>query len=367
MKVSNGYLCHHHNYDLKAMVEDWESCVDKFAHNFPKNHHPACDRKSQNDCDCPDFTRGAHAMMTLKAVVGQSRLYSPLYIEYIKLTMADKVKRIGKYYAKATEEDIYLPPNSKFRQFRFFTWNKKKQRIVVRIIKDNISSKKVLLKHLRKLKPLQVFYTTGLWLNPQGIGPNPEGKFGRSKFVKKKWCDKDGNVTLPRYHNTLMKRDLFFDVDYDNKDYNEGIRMVQRTIDTLLKLRKTGKYTLPRLTEDDIEIVFSGGKGFHVIVHGYYDKVLVGDEPLTEFVNTTMKNEMVESFYKDLVSEFQALDPDLLLDWMVTYDNRRIIRLPGTVHYKTMRVCSRLTGVNDNRIIKNDKGHFSEYNADCPV
>ena len=88
---------------------------------------------------------------------------------------------------------------------------------------------------------------------------------------------------------------------------------------------------------------------------------------MRDFFLILSENEMVESFYKDLVSEFQALDPDLLLDWMVTYDNRRIIRLPGTVHYKTMRVCSRLTGVNDNRIIKNDKGHFSEYNADCPV
>ena len=368
MTVSKGVdFCHHHNYDLRAMKKDFGACLKIQEKHFPKNHHPACDRKSENDCDCPDFSKGAHAVMTVKAAIRQSKSLAPLYRNYLRVTMADKVSKITRYYDSITEDDLYLPPESKFRQFRFFTWNERKQQIVVRVVKDNFANKKVLLKQLRRHNPIAVYYTTARWLNPQGIGPDPTGKFGRAKFVKKKWCTESGLVTLPRYHNTLLKKDLYFDVDYDNKDYNEGIRMVQRTIDCLKSIDQIGIYTFPLLTDDDFEIVFSGGKGFHVIVNGFYDDVMVDDRPFTEFVNDRDKNERVEEFYRMVVETMKESDPELLLDFMVTYDNRRIIRLPGTVHHKTLRVCTRLSGMNDERIIKNSEGLFDEYIADSPI
>ena len=184
----------------------------------------------------------------------------------------------------------------------------------------------------------------------------------KNKFKKKKWCSPSGKITLPRYHNTLLKRDLYFDVDYDNKDYNEGIRMVREVINTMKGVTSYGEFEWPELTDDDFDIVFSGGKGFHVIVDGFYDRVMGDGIPFTEYVNHREKNESVEDFYKGLVQEVRKNDK-LLLDWMVTYDNRRIIRLPGTVHGKTLRVCNRLEGVNDDRIGNN----FSTYNADTPI
>jgi len=356
------YLCEHHKYDLAAMANDPQTCIDIMAERFPKRHHPACDRKGENDCDCHDYSRGASAMITMKTAFEQSKLHSDLYKKHVKVTMADKVRRIRRYYKSITEDDLYLPPNPNFRQYRFFVWDKHEQKIVVRILKDNIRNKKILLSHLRRLAPLHVYYTTGQWLNPQGIGPDPESRYGESKMRKKGWCTPSKKITLRRYHNTLMKRDLYFDVDYDNKDYNQGIQMVDRLIE---KLNSEVHYE-----HGSVQIVFSGSKGFHLIVDGYYDGAgydpfeIDCDTPLREFVNTPDKNKRIERHYRDLVDGIQ--DDDLLLDWMVTYDNRRIIRLPGTVHGKTMRVCQ-IIDTDDESVIKDRHGGLAGYIPAPPI
>lgn len=363
MQVPAGeYLCEHHKYDLAAMANDPQTCIDTMTERFPKRHHPACDRKGENDCDCHDYSHGASAMITLKAAFEQSKLQSSLYKKHVKVTMAAKVRRIRRYYKSITEDDLYLPPNSNFRQYRFFVWDNKMQKISVRILKDNVRNKTILLSHLRRLAPLHVYYTTGQWLNPQGIGPDPESRHGEAKMRKKGWCSPSKNVTLRRYHNTLMKRDLYFDVDYDNKDYNQGIQMVDRLIE---KLNSQVHYE-----HGSVQIVFSGSKGFHLIVDGYYDGAgydpfeMNCDTPLSEFVNAPDKNKRIERHYKDLVDGIK--DDDLLLDWMVTYDNRRIIRLPGTVHGKTMRVC-RIIDTDDESVIKDRHGGLAGYIPAPPI
>ena len=237
------------------------------------------------------------------------------------------------------------------------------QKISVRILKDTVRNKTILLSHLRRLAPLQVFYTTGQWLNPQGIGPDTESRHGEAKMRRKNWCTKETRkVTLRRYHNTLIKRDLYFDVDYDNKDYNQGIQMVDRLIE---KLTAQVHYE-----HGTVQIVFSGSKGFHLIVDGYYDGAGYNPfetncpTPLREFVNTPDKNKRIERHYKDLVDGIK--DDDLLLDWMVTYDNRRIIRLPGTVHYKTMRVCT-IVDPDGESVIKDRHGGLAGYIPAPPI
>ena len=363
MKTPAGeYLCEHHKYDLAAMANDPQTCIDIMAERFPKRHHPACDRKGENDCDCHDYSRGASAMITMKAAFEQSKLQSKLYQKHVKVTMAAKVRRIRRYYKSITEDDLYLPPNSNFRQYRFFVWDSQMQKISVRVLKDNVRNKKILLSHLRRLAPLHVYYTTGQWLNPQGIGPDPGSKFGEAKMRKKGWCTPSKKITLRRYHNTLLKRDLYFDVDYDNKDYNQGIQMVDRLIE---KLNSEVHYE-----HGTVQIVFSGSKGFHLIVDGYYDGAgydpfeIDCDNPLREFVNTPDKNKRIERHYRDLVDGIK--DDDLLLDWMVTYDNRRIIRLPGTVHGKTMRVCQ-IIDTDDESVIKDRHGGLAGYIPAPPI
>tara|TARA_B100000029_G_scaffold387986_1_gene384038 strand:- start:9001 stop:10200 length:1200 start_codon:yes stop_codon:yes gene_type:complete len=368
------YLCEHHKYDLAAMANDPQSCIDIMAERFPKRHHPACDRKGENDCDCHDYSYGASAMITLKAAFEQSKLQSKLYKKHLRLTMADKVRRIRKYYRSISEDDLYLPPNSNFRQYRFFIWEPNTQRIIVKVLKDTVRTKTILLSHLRRLAPIHVYYTTGQWLNPQGIGPDPESRRGIAKMKKKGWCSPSKKVTLKRYHNTLLKRDLYFDVDYDNKDYHQGIQMVgrlQEVLDRAIYSREP--YTPPyhairKPSETSTQLVFSGGKGFHLINNEYYDKAndFMNNKPLYRAVNHPNKNELVEIHYQTLAGILQLDDPDLLLDWMVTWDNRRIIRLPGTVHAKTMRVCTILEK-DDKRIIFDKDGKMVGYKPDPPI
>ena len=155
--------------------------------------------------------------------------------------------------------------------------------------------------------------------------PRPRLEVGGSKDEEKGWCTPGKKITLRRYHNTLIKRDLYFDVDYDNKDYNQGIQMVDRLIE---KLDEKVHYE-----HGSVQIVFSGSKGFHLIVDGYYDGATLSSKdstPMTkrylrDRANVPDKNKVIEGHYKAVVKSLRS--DDLLLDWMVTYDNRRIIRL----------------------------------------
>jgi DNA primase catalytic subunit len=321
-------------------------------------------------------------MITMKAAFKESKLQSKLYQKHLKVTMANKVRRIKNYYRSITEDDIYLPPYSNFRQYRFFVWEPKSQRIVVKVLKDNVKTKKTLLSHLRRLAPINVYYTTGQWLNPQGIGPDPESRKGLAKMRKKGWCAKESKkVTLKRYHNTMLKRDLYFDIDYDNKDYHQGIQMASELIHAINK--HIHCYEFKNIKQ---QIVFSGGKGFHLIINGYYDeafaspsksylfkvlrreKIKQGQEKETLLrysCNHENKNADIERHYKSVVTILKH-ETNLLLDWMVTYDNRRIIRLPGSVHGKSMRVCKEINFSDDN-VIKNRAGRPVGYIPADPI
>ena len=54
----------------------------------------------------------------------------------------------------------------------------------------------------------------------------------------------------------------------------------------------------------------------------------------------------------------------LLLDWEVTTDPRRIIRLPGTVHGKTLKLCKI---VDCSEIKFDDATRKYVYDADDPI
>ena len=64
-----------------------------------------------------------------------------------------------------------------------------------------------------------------------------------------------------------------------------------------------------------------------------------------------------------IVNVLRHMDNELLLDWEVTVDPRRIIRLPGTVHGKTLRLCKLVT-MDDFDV---DFQGIWRYNADDPI
>jgi len=364
LKVGAGdYLCEHHAMDLPHFVLNPDYAAGLMKARFPKRHHPACDRKGQNDCDCHTYSNGALGVLALRESFRKSQELSPLYRRKRRLEHRLKVKRIRAYYNSITEAELWLPKDSGFRQFRFFLWDDKQERVVVRVIKDNFRHKRTLLKWLRRLAPLHVYYTTSAWLNPQGIGPDPKGKHGKAKMKKKGW-------TLERYHDTMLYQGLYFDVDYDNADYNEGANMLFRlkgTLEDEVFKKYRGKrgpesYFLNGLKKDPV-MVFSGSKGFHLVYEDWSSERLEKMAKLR--YNVLAKGGQQHEFHRIAKTRLVNLlksEEGLLLDWEVTQDQRRIIRLPGTVHGKTLRLCKIVT--EDDFELRDC---YRIFNADAPI
>ena len=175
MVPAGDYLCEHHAMDLPHFVQNPNHVASLMKARFPKRHHPACDRKGQNDCDCHDYSNGALTAMALRESFRKSQELSPLYRRKRRLEHRLKVKKIRAYYNSITEAELWLPKDAGFRQFRFFLWDDKKERIVVRVVKDNFRHKGTLLKWLRKLAPLHVYYTTSALAESRRNRPRPEG------------------------------------------------------------------------------------------------------------------------------------------------------------------------------------------------
>ena len=91
-------------------------------------------------------------------------------------------------------------------------------------------------------------------------------------------------------------------------------------------------------------MVFSGSKGFHLIFEDWDSSRLNRLEMMR--YKAHLEKDGTQGFHSNakqsIVTELKR-DSELLLDWEVTQDPRRIIRLPGTVHGKTMRLCKVVT------------------------
>ena len=380
IQVHGGHdLCEHHDTDLRAFIRNPEKCIKIMSGRYPKIHHPACDRKGVNDCECPNYTGGAQVMRAMQKAFKDSASHHPTYRKLNKMRMRVKVKKIRNYYNSISEKDLWLPTKPAWRQYRFFVWDDKQERVVVRIIKDNIRDKQTLLRWLRRLAPLHVYYTTAAWMNPQGIGPDPHGKRGRNKFRKKGWSYK-----LKTYHNNFLWQELYFDVDYCNADYNEGAKTLGRLIEELDHNGHLCRIFSPR---EELTIVFSGGKGFHLVDTNWRTMDLIYDDeirPLTGLVpeGASVKDAMnavkeqlgfdlampegrqnFSRFFKQHIVQSMK-DEGILIDYDVTPDPRRIIRLPGTVHGKTLRLGKIIT---EDNLIKDEQGRIVGYEPDEPI
>tara|TARA_B110000881_G_C18134623_1_gene298509 strand:- start:125 stop:547 length:423 start_codon:yes stop_codon:yes gene_type:complete len=125
-----------------------------------------------------------------------------------------------------------------------------------------------------------------------------------------------------------------------------------------------GNLYFDHLEGDELRI-FSGGKGFHLVRENWNstemnkeDTVQYQEVGATEGGNQAWSKEVKS----ELISELKKLDCELLLDWEVTIDPRRIIRLPGTVHGKTLRLCT-ITSPEDFNLVN---GRWT-YNASPPI
>ena len=225
-----------------------------------------------------------------------------------------KQRELLREYYQTTE--LWLPPNSTQRQFRFFVYGLNKKIRVLKI-QDRIHSTEVLRKLLVRYTPKDVYYTTSCWLDPQNLGPR--------SFRKKQ---------KPGYEmasNIYLYSELYFDIDAPGNfslAKNEAKRLVEF-------LQKDYHFK-------DIKVVFSGGKGFHIYVYDFKLENFVSEV----YADPRMREGQTQDVKLSIVDKILHKQ-NILIDAPITLDTRRIIRLPMTIHGDSHNRCE---FVNINKI-----------------
>ena len=214
---------------------------------------------------------------------------------------------MGDYYAAILPEYIYLPGEAEHTHFRFFFDGRAMK------IKDRVYDKKQLLDLLKLWAPTDVFYTPSKFLNPT---------------VLNKKSDKVSQ-------NLFLHSDEFL-IDLDFPDFEEGKFAV---LELLAYLRKRNW--------EPTYVCFSGSKGWHISLPFYYNSSNP-DPRKKELETKQIKSAIIETIVADV--DLPTLRKDGYgVDTIVSWDTRRIIRLPGTIHGKT----GNLTEIVDTNDIPN--------------
>ena len=158
------------------------------------------------------------------------------------------------------------------------------------------------------------------------LGGQKNGYFTRNIFIDSKDLKSsikqfDGDIysTIYKYDSTDQNTanfiaPLYLDLDIDNIEDN-FIKIKQ---DLLLVIRRLK--TLFYLEDKDIEIFFSGSKGFHILV----SHKIFGFEP--------SKN--INKYYKKVATELKTYTINKSVDTKI-YDSKRLFRVPNTINHKT--------------------------------
>ena len=352
--IPGEYVCEHHCIGIDDFIVAPVHSIAMFRDYFPKNHNPACDRKGQNDCDCPERSFGQLSALTLKRALATSLSRTKGHKDMVHEQMLYRTRMIRKYYESIDESDLWLGmPKPEWRQFRFFVYNEARRKMVVRKVPDVIRDKTTLLRHLRKMAPHHCYVTSAFWMDPQNIGPDPNSKSGFKKYK-----DKNSGMWTSSVNNVFLGQEMYFDIDYEMETFEQAAQETLRLSDYYDNV-DTG-------CEKKMQYVFSGGKGFHMIDYGWNMSQHFGDDrklmSLLESRATERhphngqskgiswaRQDLSRSLKKHLIRNIRK--QGILLDYEVTVDPRRIIRLPGTIHGKRGRVC---------RVISKDELHNFE-------
>lgn len=158
------------------------------------------------------------------------------------------------------------------------------------------------------------------------LGGIRDGYFIRKVFIKDnelknnlKTFESDTYMTIYKYDNQDQNNanfiaPLYLDLDIDDIE-NNFFKIKQ---DLLLLIRRLK--TLFFLEDKDIEIFFSGSKGFHILV----SHKVFGFQPSKD----------INKQYKKVAVELNSYTVNQSVDTKI-YDNKRLFRVPNTVNSKT--------------------------------
>ena len=131
--------------------------------------------------------------------------------------------------------------------------------------------------------------------------------------------DKDTYCTIYKYENNNIDSckfvaPFYLDLDIDNieENYNKLIRDLKILVHKLISEF--------HITQEDIQIYFSGSKGFHLII----SEDIFGFEP-SKTLNKNLKKVAV---YLKAYTLTKCIDTKI-------YDYKRLFRMPNTINYKT--------------------------------
>lgn len=158
----------------------------------------------------------------------------------------------------------------------------------------------------------------GYWINKEKhqftrnkmLNYNELDEFVESKNHKGVFC------TAYKYNTKIIEEaylygDLYF--DFDSKDNFELVREDAIQVISYLKI-------VFRMEHDQCKIYFSGNKGVHIIV----STKSLGVEP----------DKKLNGVYKYIAENIRDFTPNKTLD-LAIYDNKRLFRIPGTIHEST--------------------------------
>lgn len=216
-------------------------------------------------------------------------------------------RRIRAYYRTADPASFALPPESSKRQYRFAV-RKPDGKLAFVKVADRVREPKTLLDHLQRSAPHHAYFTTSTWLDPQRLGPRDFKKAKRGGY--------------PVAHNVFLNQGLYFDIDIKTS-LAEAAAHLLRLRD--LMAREWGF--------EEFKAVYSGSKGFHLYVLDFelrdFVKQVEADPRKREDQHPVVKAKFTEA----------AVKAGIAVDVAVTLDPRRILRVPGTVHGKTLNLC----------------------------
>ena len=158
------------------------------------------------------------------------------------------------------------------------------------------------------------------------LGGQKNGYFTRNHFIEAKdlkanlkQYDGDIYCTIYKYDSTDQNTanfiaPLYLDLDIDDIEHN----FMKIKQDLLLVMRRLK--TVFYLSDKDIEIYFSGSKGFHILI----SHKIFGFEP----------SRNINKFYKKIAVELKTYTIHKTVDTKI-YDNKRLFRVPNTINHKT--------------------------------
>lgn len=198
------------------------------------------------------------------------------------------------YESDLFKQLLFLPKELKNHHFRFNVRSDNSSYFLR--IRDRLYTKEDLLKWVKKVDTLEIFKTPTKWLNPVYVGKDK------------------------RELDVILSSPLYIDIDIKEVS---TLKKLKKGLDIL---HKTVKYLLSEYSRRPDEVIFSGNRGFHIIIQNW-DWETIRMEPPKKRLVIFKKNR------KLMLVDLDA--KNIILDKQTSIDPYRILRIPGSLNIKS--------------------------------